>query len=147
MDPEQPGFKRERISRATGLVCFSLYLFFLLFLAKIKKAELSDCRLPVRDVKFAPKHLGLKLATCCDDGVVRFQKELLSCCLPPFFTRVCFSRLTPCFLFSLVSAGDTTQVRIYEAADKMNLSSWSQAEDFKVRPKGKCTCISWNPSR
>lgn len=38
-------------------------------------------------------------------------------------------------------------IRIYEAMDVMNLTSWSQMEDFKVKGKGRCTCLSWNPSR
>lgn len=40
------------------------------------------------------------------------------------------------------------QVRIYEAMDVMNLSSWSQLEDFKIsKGNGNCQCLSWNPSR
>ncbi|XP_015927081.1 nucleoporin SEH1 [Parasteatoda tepidariorum] len=37
----------------------------------VKKISLVDSRTPVTDVKFAPKHLGLQLATCSADGVVR----------------------------------------------------------------------------
>jgi hypothetical protein len=38
-------------------------------------------------------------------------------------------------------------IRIYEAMDIMNLSSWTQEQDFKVKGKGKCSALSWNPSR
>ncbi|XP_052816502.1 nucleoporin SEH1-like isoform X2 [Mya arenaria] len=37
----------------------------------IKRASLVDSRTAVTDVKFAPKHLGLQLATCSADGIVR----------------------------------------------------------------------------
>ena len=56
---------------------------------------LHDSRDQVRDVKFAPRHLGLRIAAGSYDG----------------------------------------NVRIYEAADIMTLSSWSQLEDFKVRAR------------
>jgi len=69
------------------------------------KASLVDARDSVQDVKFGPKHHGLRLATCSLDGVVR----------------------------------------IYEAADPMNLSHWSTTDEIEIG-KGKCTCISWNLS-
>jgi hypothetical protein len=34
----------------------------------IKRAEIVDSRDSVRDIKFAPHHMGLKLATCSADG-------------------------------------------------------------------------------
>lgn len=37
----------------------------------VKRTSLVDSRTSVTDVKFAPKHLGLQLATCSADGVVR----------------------------------------------------------------------------
>ncbi|XP_039260612.1 nucleoporin SEH1-like [Styela clava] len=37
----------------------------------IRKSSLVDSRTSVTDVKFAPKHLGLQLATCSADGIVR----------------------------------------------------------------------------
>lgn len=40
----------------------------------VKKISLVDSRTPVTDVKFAPKHLGLQLATCSADGVVRIYE-------------------------------------------------------------------------
>ena len=39
-----------------------------------KKAQLSDSKCSVRDVKFAPRHLGLKLATASADGMVRIYE-------------------------------------------------------------------------
>ncbi|XP_065833276.1 nucleoporin SEH1-like [Oscarella lobularis] len=39
-----------------------------------KKASLVDSRTSVTDVKFAPKHLGLMLATCSADGTVRIYE-------------------------------------------------------------------------
>ena len=36
-----------------------------------RKVQLTDCKKPVNDVKFAPKQLGLKIAAACADGVVR----------------------------------------------------------------------------
>jgi nucleoporin SEH1 len=39
-----------------------------------KKAQLSDSKCSVRDVKFAPRHLGLKLATASADGFVRIYE-------------------------------------------------------------------------
>ncbi|KAG8195391.1 hypothetical protein JTE90_001405 [Oedothorax gibbosus] len=40
----------------------------------VKKISLVDSRTPVTDVKFAPRHLGLQLATCSADGVVRIYE-------------------------------------------------------------------------
>ncbi|GIY46493.1 nucleoporin SEH1 [Caerostris darwini] len=40
----------------------------------VKKISLVDSRTLVTDVKFAPKHLGLQLATCSADGVVRIYE-------------------------------------------------------------------------
>ncbi|XP_045193806.1 nucleoporin SEH1-like isoform X4 [Mercenaria mercenaria] len=40
----------------------------------IKRASLVDSRTSVTDVKFAPKHLGLQLATCSTDGIVRIYE-------------------------------------------------------------------------
>lgn len=37
----------------------------------VKRTSLVDSRTSVTDVKFAPKHLGLQLATCSADGVIR----------------------------------------------------------------------------
>ncbi|EPY79362.1 hypothetical protein CB1_000932083 [Camelus ferus] len=38
---------------------------------KVKRTTLVDSRTSVTDVKFAPKHMGLMLATCSADGIVR----------------------------------------------------------------------------
>jgi WD40 repeat protein len=40
----------------------------------VKKTSLVDSRTSVTDVKFAPKHLGLLLATCSADGTVRIYE-------------------------------------------------------------------------
>lgn len=40
----------------------------------IKRALLVDSRSSITDVKFAPKHLGLLLATCSSDGTVRIYE-------------------------------------------------------------------------
>ncbi|XP_064640388.1 nucleoporin SEH1-like [Lineus longissimus] len=40
----------------------------------VKRSSLVDSRTSVTDVKFAPKHLGLQLATCSADGVVRIYE-------------------------------------------------------------------------
>ena len=37
----------------------------------VKRTSLVDSRTSVTDVKFAPRHLGLMLATCSADGIVR----------------------------------------------------------------------------
>ncbi|XP_074644781.1 nucleoporin SEH1-like [Tubulanus polymorphus] len=71
----------------------------------VKRNSLVDSRTSVTDVKFAPKHLGLQLATCSADGVVR----------------------------------------IYEAPDVMNLSSWTLQHE--IINKLSCSCLSWNHSR
>lgn len=74
----------------------------------IERATMSDSKKAVTGIAFAPRHLGLRLATCGEDG----------------------------------------QIRIYEAMDVMNLSSWSQLEDFKLAKEGgNCRCLSWNPAR
>ncbi|XP_066266919.1 nucleoporin SEH1-like [Branchiostoma lanceolatum] len=40
----------------------------------VKRANLVDSRTSVTDVKFGPKHMGLQLATCSADGVVRIYE-------------------------------------------------------------------------
>lgn len=40
----------------------------------VKRSSLVDSRTSVTDVKFAPKHLGLQLATCSKDGTVRIYE-------------------------------------------------------------------------
>ncbi|XP_056187470.1 centrosomal protein of 192 kDa [Falco biarmicus] len=40
----------------------------------VKRTTLVDSRTSVTDVKFAPKHMGLMLATCSADGVVRIYE-------------------------------------------------------------------------
>ena len=42
----------------------------------VKKAELSDARKAVNCVEFAPRHLGLKLATGSADGIVRIYEAI-----------------------------------------------------------------------
>ena len=39
-----------------------------------KKAQLSDSKKSVNDVKFSPRHLGLKLATASADGILRIYE-------------------------------------------------------------------------
>jgi nucleoporin SEH1 len=39
-----------------------------------KKSQLTDSRKAVNDVKFAPRHLGLMLATASADGIVRIYE-------------------------------------------------------------------------
>lgn len=108
----------------------------------IKLASIVDATDSVVDIKFAPRHVGLKLAVCSLDG----------------------------------------HVRIYEAADIMNLSHWQPEQDFEVlanssnlatgstirpasvddstdsanrgvtssslsRQSNGATCISWSPAR
>lgn len=41
---------------------------------QVKRTTLVDSRTSVTDVKFAPKHMGLMLATCSADGVVRIYE-------------------------------------------------------------------------
>uniref|UniRef100_A0A8C2L938 Nucleoporin SEH1 n=1 Tax=Cricetulus griseus TaxID=10029 RepID=A0A8C2L938_CRIGR len=40
----------------------------------VKRTTLLDSRTSVTDVKFAPKHMGLMLATCSADGIVRIYE-------------------------------------------------------------------------
>jgi hypothetical protein len=37
----------------------------------VQKASLVDSRMSINDIKFAPRHLGLWLATCSSDGMLR----------------------------------------------------------------------------
>lgn len=47
----------------------------------VRRANLVDSRAPVKDVKFAPKHLGLQLATCSVDGCARIYEapDVMNC--------------------------------------------------------------------
>ncbi|XP_013785645.1 nucleoporin SEH1-like isoform X1 [Limulus polyphemus] len=40
----------------------------------VKRTSLVDSRTSVTDLKFAPKHLGLQLATCSSDGIIRIYE-------------------------------------------------------------------------
>jgi nucleoporin SEH1 len=42
----------------------------------LQKAQLTDSKKAVNDVKFGPRHLGLKLASASADGVVRIYEAL-----------------------------------------------------------------------
>ncbi|CAL1532036.1 unnamed protein product [Lymnaea stagnalis] len=44
--------------------------------AWLKRISLADSRTTVTDVCFAPKHLGLQLATCSSDGIVRIYEAV-----------------------------------------------------------------------
>ena len=39
-----------------------------------RKVQLSDSKKAVKDLKFAPKHLGLKIATASAEGIVRIYE-------------------------------------------------------------------------
>lgn len=41
-----------------------------------RKAQLGDSRDSVQDIKFSPRHLGLKLATASSDGLVRVYEAV-----------------------------------------------------------------------
>ncbi|GAB6030407.1 Nucleoporin SEH1 [Chamberlinius hualienensis] len=71
----------------------------------VKRTSLVDSRTSVTDVRFAPRHMGLQLATCSSDGIVR----------------------------------------IYEALDVMNLSSWTLQHEISC--KISCSCVAWGPTR
>ncbi|VDN54887.1 unnamed protein product [Dracunculus medinensis] len=68
--------------------------------------QLVDSRHNVTDIKFAPKHLGLMIATVSSQGILR----------------------------------------VYEAPDVMNLSSWGLVHDFTALPC-RCSALSWSTNR
>ncbi|KAE9420053.1 hypothetical protein Angca_005685, partial [Angiostrongylus cantonensis] len=72
----------------------------------VRKAYLTDSRANVTDIGFAPRHLGLILATVSAQGIVR----------------------------------------IYEAADVMDLSRWSLCHELQAFYT-RCGCVEWSRSR
>ncbi|KAJ3037936.1 epoxide hydrolase, soluble (sEH) [Rhizophlyctis rosea] len=42
----------------------------------VEKARLADSRGSVKDIEFSPNHLGLKLAACAADGIVRIYEAM-----------------------------------------------------------------------
>jgi nucleoporin SEH1 len=42
----------------------------------VERAKLIESRMAVQDIEFAPRHLGLKLATCSADGIVRIYEAM-----------------------------------------------------------------------
>lgn len=70
----------------------------------VRRTNMVDSRTSVTDVKFAPRQLGLQLATSSSDGVVR----------------------------------------IYEAPDVMNLSTWTV--QYEIQGKHPISCLTWNCS-
>ncbi|CAJ0598252.1 unnamed protein product [Cylicocyclus nassatus] len=72
----------------------------------VRKAYLTDSRANVTDIAFAPRHLGLMLATVSAQGVVR----------------------------------------IYEAADVMDLSRWSLCHELQAFYT-RCGSVEWSRSR
>ncbi len=84
----------------------------------IKKAEMVDSRDSVRDIKFAPHHMGLKLV--CFHTLL-FKDHTLH-----------LAFIADIQLFPLEAACSADgYIRIYEAMDIMNLNHWSLVAEFE----------------
>lgn len=126
----------------------------------VKRGNLVDSRSSIVDVKFAPKHLGLKLATCSADGNIRIyeapdimnlsqwtlQHEIVS--------KISLSCLTwnqSRFLPPTIAAGSdspnaTASVHIYEYNE--NARTWSRAESIgAITPPVRDVAFSPNLGR
>jgi hypothetical protein len=94
-------------------------------------ASFVDSRDAVYDVKFAPTHLGLKV------------------CRTHFLLSITFSQNKISHQIQKVAtcSGDG-YIRIYEAADVMNLSAWSLVHEFEVSKSSKSIIrMSWNANQ
>lgn len=104
----------------------------------IIKARLSDGKKAINDVKFAPKHLGLKIAAACADGAVRvYDGEIFS--LQSWLLQVWHLVATVSLTFKniLVSYQHTLQVEETVVADgSMSLSARHSEHGL--------TCLCWS---
>ncbi|VDM66273.1 unnamed protein product [Strongylus vulgaris] len=89
----------------------------------VRKAYLTDSRANVTDIAFAPRHLGLMLVSC---------KVLIEWLL-----------LNSYFQATVSAQGI---VRIYEAADVMDLSRWSLCHELQAFYT-RCGSVEWSRSR
>jgi WD40 repeat protein len=89
----------------------------------VKKASLVDSRTSVADVKFAPKHLGLMIATCSADGIVRIYEAMDVMNVSQWSLTVRICRCTEWIFIKCTAC------------------------QHEIPCKTACSCISWNPSR
>lgn len=61
----------------------------------VKKAQLSDSKKAVVDVKFAPRHLGLKIASASAEGIVRIYEATDVFSLSYWVLQVIFASYVP----------------------------------------------------
>ena len=90
----------------------------------IQRATLVDSRDDVMDVKFAPRHHGLKVSLLLSSDVF----------LAGIVYLLTYS--TSLFLLShcqIATCSKDGFVRIYEAMDVMNLQHWSLVEEFEAQ--------------
>lgn len=91
----------------------------------IKKATLQDSKRAVNDVKFAPRHLGLKVATASADGLVRIY-EATDIFSLTFWQMQAYFRVE-----------DTTTI----------LDNQEKTIDGSIISEHGLTCLSWNDSQ
>jgi len=91
------------------------------------KAQLTDSKRAVNDVKFAPRHLGLKLASASSDGYVRIYEA------------------TDVFSLNYWQLQDSIQVEV-TSAEKSNADSGVQSVGPQQGRESEhgLTCLSWN---
>ena len=90
----------------------------------LKRASLSDSKRSVNDVKFAPRHMGLKIATASADGLIRMYEAT------DVFT------LTYWQMTDFFRVEDTTEV-LPDITANYNLSEHGFSEHG-------LTCLSWS---
>lgn len=116
----------------------------------VEKARLVDFRGTVQDIEFAPNHLGLKLAACSADGIVRIYEAM---------DIVNLSNWTLMEEFEVSGMGNTTTTTTSTITSSTSSSAISNAAtfqqpNFSLQPSTALKdhsdahyCLSWCPSR
>lgn len=112
-----------------------------------QKGNLVDSRTAIKDIEFAPKHLGLQLATCTSDGVVRIyeapdvvnltqwvlQEQInigVSCCCLTWNTSV--QRVNnPMIAVGSDNWGDSPNGKVFVFEYNENIRDWMQVYVIK----------------
>jgi len=124
-----------------------------------KVGKLTGARDSVQDLQFAPRHVGLKLATCCLDGQVRIYESsdvmnLSSWPLSEEFAAAkrncyCLTWNPSAFDPPMLAVGSQDNVKIWECHPK--LQRWQSVADLEVSggPGGhedEVHDIAWAPN-
>jgi len=119
----------------------------------VKKAVLFESHRPVQDIKFAPRHHGLKLATASQDGIVRIYEavDITNLSHWPVMAVIeqqkeginCLSWNPSPFDKPMLAIGCNNEVKIFEYND--NTTKWVVSDTLKGHTN-TIHDVSWAPN-